>query len=204
MWSRTNLVGALAFIAAAAAGLALPAWLVSLATIAFANGVGVLGLGNLWRGRTRPLRAGAVLRYRRLCSGAAQPLCRLGGRVPAGRHWRGGGRHRRVPGRISARALSRHLLRDAEPRDVDDPLRRAGEDPDTRIDRRFPRRGGVVPRLCAPRPGAQSHAVLARAGGFGDRPLANQPLLPPRPRRAPGARARPRHPPRIPRPPPPS
>src|SRR5215467_10914949 len=49
MWSRTNLVGALAFIAAAAAGPALPAWLVSLATVAFANGLVVLGLVILWR-----------------------------------------------------------------------------------------------------------------------------------------------------------
>jgi branched-chain amino acid transport system permease protein len=49
VWSRTNLVGALAFIATAAAAPALPAWLVSLATIAFSNGLVVLGLIILWR-----------------------------------------------------------------------------------------------------------------------------------------------------------
>src|SRR5690349_23311911 len=49
MWSRANLFGALAFIAVAAAAPALPAWLVSLATIAFANALVVLGLIILWR-----------------------------------------------------------------------------------------------------------------------------------------------------------
>jgi ABC-type branched-subunit amino acid transport system permease subunit len=49
MWSRANLVGALAFLATAAAAPALPAWLISLATIAFANGLVVLGLVILWR-----------------------------------------------------------------------------------------------------------------------------------------------------------
>ena len=49
MWSRANLVGGLAFLAAAAAAPALPAWLISLATIAFANGLVVLGLVILWR-----------------------------------------------------------------------------------------------------------------------------------------------------------
>ena len=49
MWSRANLFGALAFIAVAAAAPALPPWLVSLATIAFANALVVLGLVILWR-----------------------------------------------------------------------------------------------------------------------------------------------------------
>jgi ABC-type branched-subunit amino acid transport system permease subunit len=49
MWSRSNLVGALAFVALAVAAPALPAWLVSLATIAFANALVVLGLVILWR-----------------------------------------------------------------------------------------------------------------------------------------------------------
>ncbi|MEA2950330.1 MAG: branched-chain amino acid transport system permease protein [Alphaproteobacteria bacterium] len=49
MWSRANLVGALAFVALAAAAPALPAWLVSLSTIAFANALVVLGLVILWR-----------------------------------------------------------------------------------------------------------------------------------------------------------
>src|SRR6187200_566731 len=49
MWSRATLFGALAFIVVAAAAPALPAWLVSLATIAFANALVVLGLVILWR-----------------------------------------------------------------------------------------------------------------------------------------------------------
>ena len=49
MWSRANLVGALAFLALAIAAPALPAWLVSLATIAFSNAFVVLGLVILWR-----------------------------------------------------------------------------------------------------------------------------------------------------------
>ena len=49
MWSRANLLGALAFLALAAAAPALPAWLVSLSTIAFANALVVLGLVILWR-----------------------------------------------------------------------------------------------------------------------------------------------------------
>jgi ABC-type branched-subunit amino acid transport system permease subunit len=46
---RANLVGALAFLALAAAAPSLPAWLVSIATIAFANALVVLGLVVLWR-----------------------------------------------------------------------------------------------------------------------------------------------------------
>jgi ABC-type branched-subunit amino acid transport system permease subunit len=49
MLSRADLVGALAFVAAAAVAPAMPAWLVSLATIAFANALVVLGLIILWR-----------------------------------------------------------------------------------------------------------------------------------------------------------
>ena len=49
MWSRQNIAGALAFAALAAAAPFLPSWLVSLATIAFANGLVVLGLVILWR-----------------------------------------------------------------------------------------------------------------------------------------------------------
>src|SRR5258708_20021808 len=55
MWSRANLFGAIVFIAVAAAAPALPAWLVSLATIAFANALVVLGLVILWRARLVPL-----------------------------------------------------------------------------------------------------------------------------------------------------
>jgi ABC-type branched-subunit amino acid transport system permease subunit len=46
---RANLIGALALLALGAAAPALPGWLVSLATIAFANGLVVLGLIVLWR-----------------------------------------------------------------------------------------------------------------------------------------------------------
>lgn len=49
MWSRANLGGLLAFLAVAAAAPVLPAWLISLATIAFANALVVLGLVILWR-----------------------------------------------------------------------------------------------------------------------------------------------------------
>jgi ABC-type branched-subunit amino acid transport system permease subunit len=49
MFSRADLLGALAFVAAAAVAPAMPAWLVSLATIAFANALVVLGLIILWR-----------------------------------------------------------------------------------------------------------------------------------------------------------
>ena len=125
-----------------AAAPALPAWLVSLATIAFANAlVVVLGLVILWRAGLVPVRAGAVL------SRPAPMRWRCSGATPAGATrscwWRSravAGRHGGVPGRIPARALSRYLLRDAQPRDVDDPLRRAGEDRDARLDRRLPRR----------------------------------------------------------------
>ena len=49
MVSRPVLFGALAFIIVAVAALALPFWLVSLTTLAFANALVVLGLIILWR-----------------------------------------------------------------------------------------------------------------------------------------------------------
>jgi ABC-type branched-subunit amino acid transport system permease subunit len=49
MMGRAQYVGALMFLAAAAAGPLLPEWVVSLATIAFANALVVLGLVVLWR-----------------------------------------------------------------------------------------------------------------------------------------------------------
>ena len=55
--------------------------------------------------------------------------------------------NRRLFGRLPARALPRNLLRDAKPRDVDDPLRRAGEDRGARLHRRLPCRGRHVLRL---------------------------------------------------------
>src|SRR5262245_27671576 len=49
MWSRANFAGALAFLAVAIMAPMLPAWIVSLATIALANAFVVLGLVILWR-----------------------------------------------------------------------------------------------------------------------------------------------------------
>ncbi|MEI8153085.1 MAG: branched-chain amino acid ABC transporter permease [Hyphomicrobiales bacterium] len=49
MPARSSLLGALAFIAVAAVAPWMPPWLVSLATIAFANALVVLGLIILWR-----------------------------------------------------------------------------------------------------------------------------------------------------------
>ncbi|HEY2756537.1 MAG TPA: branched-chain amino acid ABC transporter permease [Pseudolabrys sp.] len=49
MAARTHLIGALLFLLAAAAGPVLPDWVASLATIAFANALVVLGLVVLWR-----------------------------------------------------------------------------------------------------------------------------------------------------------
>jgi branched-chain amino acid transport system permease protein len=49
MWSRANIMGAFSFLALAAVAPMLPPWLVSLATIAFANALVVLGLVILWR-----------------------------------------------------------------------------------------------------------------------------------------------------------
>ncbi|MGN6573404.1 MAG: branched-chain amino acid ABC transporter permease [Pseudolabrys sp.] len=49
MGSRANLVGGLLFLLAAAAAPVLPGWVLSLATIAFANALVVLGLVVMWR-----------------------------------------------------------------------------------------------------------------------------------------------------------
>src|SRR5581483_2826577 len=49
MASRAHLVGALLFLIAAAAAPVLPDWVVSLATLAFANALVVLGLVVMWR-----------------------------------------------------------------------------------------------------------------------------------------------------------
>jgi len=58
---RANLYGALAFVLVAAAAPFLPAWIVSLATIAFANALVVLGLIILWRAGLVPF--GQALYY---------------------------------------------------------------------------------------------------------------------------------------------
>src|SRR6476620_6760666 len=79
MWSRADLFGALAFIAAAALAPAMPAWLVSLATIAFANALVVLGLIILWRAGLVPF--GQALFY----ATGASAVALLSG----GASWRG-------------------------------------------------------------------------------------------------------------------
>ena len=128
------------FLFAAAAAPLLPEWMVSLATIAFANALVVLGLVVLWRaglvsfGQALYYCIGAYVValsarwtgfHRRLCAGADR-------------------RRRRRPGggsdRLPAGALPRNLLRHAQPGAVDDPLWRAGEDRVARLDRRLQRR----------------------------------------------------------------
>ncbi len=103
-------------------------------------------------------------------------------------------RHRRLPGRLPAGALPRDLLRHAEPGDVDDPLRRAGEDRDAGLDRRLPCRGRNVSRLPPGGRGAQSRALLAGARLLRARRLPGRALFPHRRRRAGGAGARQRDP----------
>lgn len=49
MATRTHIAGALLFLVAAAAAVVAPNWVVSLATIAFANALVVLGLVVMWR-----------------------------------------------------------------------------------------------------------------------------------------------------------
>ena len=58
MNTRSYIIGALAFAAVAAIAPALPLWLVSLATIAFANALVVLGLIILWRAGLVPFGQG--------------------------------------------------------------------------------------------------------------------------------------------------
>ena len=49
MTQRGRLIASSALLLAAAAAFVLPDWIISLATIAFANGLVVLGLIVLWR-----------------------------------------------------------------------------------------------------------------------------------------------------------
>src|SRR6185437_13654067 len=49
MIQHSRIIASSAFLAAAAAVFVLPDWMISLATIAFANGLVVLGLIVLWR-----------------------------------------------------------------------------------------------------------------------------------------------------------
>ena len=127
MIGRAQLAGGLLFLLAAAAAPVLPDWVVSLATIAFANALVVLGLGGAVARRARFVRTGALLLHRRLCGRACRALDRLHRCLCAGadrrRRCRAGG----GVDRISAGALSRNLLRHAQPRAVDDPLWRIGE-----------------------------------------------------------------------------
>jgi branched-chain amino acid transport system permease protein len=61
MWSPQTLAGLVGFLALAAVAPFAPAWLVPLATIAFANGLVVLGLVILWRAGLVPF--GQALYY---------------------------------------------------------------------------------------------------------------------------------------------
>ncbi len=61
MAPRSIVIGMLAFLLAAAVAPALPTWLVSLATVAFANALVVLGLVILWRAGLVPF--GQALYY---------------------------------------------------------------------------------------------------------------------------------------------
>lgn len=61
MWTRDSLFGALAFLVLAVIAPFLPPWLISLATIALANGLVVLGLVILWRAGLVPF--GQALYY---------------------------------------------------------------------------------------------------------------------------------------------
>ena len=61
MATRSIVIGLLAFVLVATAAPALPAWIVSLATIAFANALVVLGLVILWRAGLVPF--GQALYY---------------------------------------------------------------------------------------------------------------------------------------------
>ena len=100
-WSRAqHLVGALLFLVRRGGRPArCRTWLVSLATIAFANALVVLGLVMLWRAGLVLVRPGALLLHRRLRGGADRPLDRLHRRVRAG-----AARRRRRP--ASSRAWS--------------------------------------------------------------------------------------------------
>ena len=101
--------------------------------------------------RLRRRRARALLR--RVATSSSQMLA--GGAV---------GRRRRLRARLPARALPRHLLRPAQPRAVDDPVRAAGEERGARLDRRLQhpaahavrhparRRTGCATRCWRPRP----------------------------------------------------
>ena len=128
-----------AFLAAAAAALVLPDWIISLATIAFANGLVVLGLIVLWRAGL--VSFGQALYY---CIGAyaVALVGRWTGVTDAcsiGTDRRCLGRAGLLRGGLPAGALPRNLLRDAQPGTVHDPLRGAGKDRVARFDRRLQR-----------------------------------------------------------------
>jgi ABC-type branched-subunit amino acid transport system permease subunit len=76
MLSRPILTGAAGFVVVAAAAPALPSWLVSLATLAFANGLVVVGLIILWRAGLIPF--GQALYYA-IGAYAVAPIARYGG-----------------------------------------------------------------------------------------------------------------------------
>ena len=144
MAGRSHLIGALVFLALAVAGAVAAA----LARLARDHRV------RQCAGRARPGRCSGAPAWSRsarrsiYCIGAyaVALLARWTGFIDAiglvlaRRHRR---RRGRLAGRLPARALSRNLLRHAQPRVVDDPLRRAGEDRVARLDRRIQRQAGT-------------------------------------------------------------
>jgi hypothetical protein len=149
--------------------------------------------------RPRAVRPGALLLPGRLCGGADHAHARSHRCTAADldrRHQRRLGR----PGhRLPFGALSRNLFRHAQPRSVDDPVRRAGEDRVARLDRRFQRIDADLPRLCAAPRGAGAFALLADARRRRRLCGHDRRLFPHRRRCAGGADPRQRNPRRIPR-----
>src|SRR4051812_39235913 len=182
---------------AAAAALVLPGWLISLATIAFANGLVVLGLIVLWRGGLVSFGQGLYFfigahsvalfwRWARpthapllgFFGGAAGPLDRPDRRAAAGFDRRRGGRADRVRGRLPAGALPRDFLRDAQPGFVHDPVRAARQNRVAWLDRRLRGDRADLLWLCAASARAFARTLLARACRLLGRGSPGRRLLP--------------------------
>jgi branched-chain amino acid transport system permease protein len=154
MASREDLAGALAFVALAIAAPALPSWLLSLATIAFAHALVVLGLVILWRAGLVPFGQAlfyAIGAYAVALLGRYTPLRDVFLLVFVGVAAAG------LVAFLVGFLLARYreiFFRDAEHGDVHDPLRRAGEDRDARLDRRIPCRSSHLLRPSAAGRGA--------------------------------------------------
>ena len=73
---RSLVLGTLVFLLVAAMAPTLPVWLVSLATIALANALVVLGLIILWRAGLVPFGQALFYAVGAYCGGADHPLYR--------------------------------------------------------------------------------------------------------------------------------